>query len=363
MIELSIVVPTYNEKHNISKLVERMNIVLDNVNWEIIFVDDDSPDGTADEVRKFAQNNSNIRIIHRINRRGLSSACIEGVMSSSAQYVAIMDANLQHDESILPEMLQAVKNNGYNISVGSRFIKGGSASNGLNRTRQIGSSFAIWLSKLVLNPVQLNDSMSGFFLFKRYLFVKYARCLSGKGFKILLDFCCCAKHEIRLKEIGYDMRSRYSGASKMDYKVVIEYLILLLEHSIGRIIPLRFIFFVAVGASGLIFHVINLFVLYKKFQYNFYTSQLVSTFLSMNSNFFINNSLTYRDKKLKGKKLILGLLSFILICSIGMYVNLTIACRLSTVGINWILSGILGAGISAVWNYAVSSTLTWKKNG
>src|SRR5882724_8813398 len=104
-IQLSVIVPTFSEHDNVSLLVDRLRDVLSGIAWEVVFVDDDSPDATADRVRAIAQTDARVRCIQRIGRRGLSSACIEGVLSSAAPYVAIMDADLQHDEQILPQML------------------------------------------------------------------------------------------------------------------------------------------------------------------------------------------------------------------------------------------------------------------
>ena len=362
MTELSVIVPTYNEKSNIYKLIESLEIVLEDVSWEIIFVDDDSPDKTADEVRKIAQVNPKVRIIHRIGRHGLSSACTEGVLSSSSEYVLFMDADMQHDEEIITKMLNSIKSGNYNLIVGSRFIDGASASGGLSKIRANGSKLAIWMSQFILKPIQLNDTMSGFFMFEQQLFAKYANSFSKHGFKILLDFVMCAKKEIKLKEIGYSMRARYSGDSKMDHKVVLEYLELLIEHSIGKVLPVRFIFFVLVGASGLLLHLLNLFIFYKIFSYDFYTSQLIATIISITSNYLINNILTYRDRMLKGMQLIYGLFSFYIICGIGAWSNLAISSKLFESGVTWILAGLVGAGISSVWNYSVSSKLTWRWN-
>jgi dolichol-phosphate mannosyltransferase len=360
MTELSIVVPTYNEKSNIYKLLESLEVVLEDVSWEIIFVDDDSPDETADEVRKIAQVNPKVRIIHRIGRHGLSSACTEGALSSSSKYVMFMDADMQHDEKIISKMLSTLKSENYNLVVGSRFIDGASASGGLNKIRENGSKLAIWMSQFILKPIQLNDTMSGFFMIERQLFAKYANSYSRRGFKILFDLVMCAKKEIKLKEIGYSMRARYAGDSKMDHKVVIEYLELLIEHSIGKVLPVRFIFFLLVGFSGLLIHLLNLFIFYKILSYDFYTSQLISTMISMTTNYLINNIMTYRDRMLRGMQLIYGLFSFYIICGIGAWGNLTMSSELYESGITWMIAGLVGAGISSVWNYSVSSKLTWR---
>ena len=362
MIELSVIVPTYNEKSNIYKLIESLDVVLKDVSWEIIFVDDDSPDKTAAEVRKIAQVNSKVRIIHRIDRHNLSSACIEGVMSSSSKYITVMDADMQHDEKIIPKMLNTIKSENCNLVVGSRFIDGAYASGGLSNTRANGSKLAIWMSQFIIKPIQLNDTMSGFFMFERQLFAKYANSFSKDGFKILLDFVMCAKKEIKLKEIGYSMRARYSGDSKMDHRIVLNYLQLLIAHSIGKVLPVRFILYVLVGSSGLLLHLLNLFIFYKIFSFDFYTSLLIAAIISMTSNYLINNMLTFRDKMLRGIQLLYGFFSFSIVCGIGAWGNITMASQLFEYDVPWMIAGLAGAMISSVWNYSVSSKLTWRWN-
>jgi len=363
MRTLSIIVPTYNEKYNLERLIDRIEKVLSGVKWELIVVDDDSPDGTSRKARDLSQNRNNLRILQRIGRRGLSSACIEGIMSSSAPYCAVIDADLQHDESLLPQMLKLLMDGKYDLVVGSRFMPGSSASGGLSPAREKGSILANWLSFFILKGVKLADPMSGFFMLRTDFFHKYVRQLSGKGFKILLDICSTAAKDIRLVELPYHMRERDIGHSKMDSRTVIDFFALLFDNSVGRIIPLRFVFFVIVGFSGLLFHIMVLFVFLKLLGYSFLFSQFVATFVAMTNNFLLNNLFTYQDIKLKGKGLIWGLFSFYLICGIGAMINLIVSRHLFNLGVQWSLAGLIGAGISSIWNYAISSTLTWQACG
>jgi dolichol-phosphate mannosyltransferase len=225
-MELSVVVPTFNERNNVETLVHSLGSVLDGVDWEIIFVDDDSDDQTSSYVRELAAKKANVRCIHRIGRRGLSSACIEGILSSSASNVAVMDADLQHDEKLLPKMLKLLQDDPeLHLVVGSRFIEGGSTGSLAEHRVQI-SKFASWLSRLILKQ-PLTDSMSGFFMIRRSIFERYVRQLSAKGFKILLDIFSVAGTEINYRELPYDMRSRVAGESKLDSLVVWEYILLI----------------------------------------------------------------------------------------------------------------------------------------
>ena len=252
MPQLSIVVPTFNEAGNVAELRNRVAAALPGVNWEMIYVDDDSPDGTAATVRELAQRDSRLRCIQRIGRRGLSSACIEGMLASSAPIVAVIDADLQHDERLLPAMFDALRGDDLDIVVGSRYTEGGSMD-GWDRTRAATSRFATRLSRLVLKA-DLQDTMSGFFMIRRAAVERCVRAgMSGVGFKILLDlFRHLARAGYhRCRELPYEFRNRFSGESKLDTMVAWEFFIMLLDHYLGRIVPIRFIAFSLVGLLGL----------------------------------------------------------------------------------------------------------------
>src|SRR5579863_5364710 len=183
--ELAVVIPTLNERDNVPLVVERLNRVLAGIAWEAIFVDDDSPDGTADVVREIGRRQPNIRVLHRLGRRGLASASIEGILASTAPYAAVMDGDLQHDESLLPTMLARIKAEGLDIVVASRHVGAGSVGE-MQHSRVMISNFASRLGRLVVKA-ELTDPMSGFFLIRREAFSEAMRGLSGQGFKILLD--------------------------------------------------------------------------------------------------------------------------------------------------------------------------------
>ncbi|MFC7551990.1 glycosyltransferase [Pseudoroseomonas wenyumeiae] len=130
---LTIVVPCFNEAENVIPMAERLEAALQGIAWEVIFVDDDSPDGTAAIARRLAEQDERVRCIRRIGRRGLASACIEGMMASSAPYVAVIDGDLQHDETILPRMLEALRSGRAEVAIGSRHVPGGEAAEGFSR--------------------------------------------------------------------------------------------------------------------------------------------------------------------------------------------------------------------------------------
>ena len=164
MPQLSIVVPTFNEAGNVTELRDRVVVALAGVDWEMIFVDDDSPDGTQTMLRELAQSDRRIRCIQRIGRRGLASACIEGMLASSAPVVAVIDADLQHDEGLLPQMFELISHGDLDVVVGSRYTQSGGIG-AWDETRAAISGVATRLARLVLKA-ELHDPMSGFFMIR-----------------------------------------------------------------------------------------------------------------------------------------------------------------------------------------------------
>jgi dolichol-phosphate mannosyltransferase len=356
-LELSIVVPTFKERDNVGELVRRIAICLQDVHWEVIFVDDDSPDGTTEAIRKLAQQDHRVRCIHRIGRRGLTSACIEGILSSSATYVAVMDADLQHDETILPEMLRTLKAEPLDIVVGSRYVPGGAIGE-WGKTRAKISQFATRLSHFVV-PSELRDPMSGFFMMRRDVFLQCTRRLSGMGFKILVDLFASAPHVLRFKEIPFVFKNRFAGESKLDNQVALDYVMLLLDKTVGHIVPVRFFSFALIGGLGLGVHFAVLAAMFKGAQLEFVAAQTVATAVAMVFNFALNNVITYKDKRLKGAAWMRGLASFVLACGVGAFANVGIANYFYGRSGGWILAALSGILVGAVWNYAVTSVYTW----
>lgn len=357
MTELAVIVPTFNERDNVVPLLELLSTALDGISYEVIFVDDDSIDGTADLVREIAQHNAAVRIVHRINRRGLASACIEGMLASSAPYIAVMDGDLQHDERILPQMLRQMKDESLDVVVGSRNIEGGSMGEF--------AKHRVWLSMLgrrfsrAVCGCDIHDPMSGFFLLDRDFLMEVAYRTSGIGFKILVDLLASSKRPVRIKEIPYRFRKRAHGQSKLDVVVGIEYLQLLLDKAIGNFIPPSFILFALVGCAGVALHVSLLYMLLS-FRVSFSSSQVIATVVAMTVNFLGNNVITYRDQRLRGWRVLQGLLFFYLACSIGVLINVKVADFAHNAGAPWYLAGLFGLGVGSVWNYGVTRIFTWR---
>lgn len=357
MYELSVVIPTFNERDNIRPLVESLTNVLAAVQWEAIFVDDDSTDGTLDELQKLASRHANIRYIHRINQRGLASACIEGMLSSVAPFIAVMDADLQHDESILPKMLYQLKDRQFDLVVGSRHTLGGSMGTMPSLRVKI-SRFASTLSHVFLQH-SVTDPMSGFFMLRREIIHSVAHRLSGSGYKLLLDIIVTAKR-LRIAEVPYDMRHRQHGESKLDTLVVLEYIQFLLEKTVGKYVPIRFVWFALVGFSGVFVHLFFLALFYRYIGFEFIMSQSFAIFSAMASNFFLNNIITHRDQRLYGLQLLRGLLSFCLACSFGAAINLMVSDYVKDHAVWW-FAGLIGSVVGSVWNYSMTAVFTWKR--
>jgi dolichol-phosphate mannosyltransferase len=358
---LSIVVPTFRERDNIAALLDRILGVVGDLRWEIVFVDDDSPDGTAAVVRRLAEDDARIRLVHRIHRRGLAGACIEGMLATTAPFVAIMDADLQHDERLIAEMLRALQDEPLDIVIGSRHVGGGSVG-AWAESRQLASRVATRLSHFVLKA-DLKDPMSGFFMLRRELIDEVVRDLSGIGFKILLDIFMSARRPLRFKELPYTFGVRVAGDSKLDSMVATEYILMLLDKTIGRYVPTRFIPFAFIGGLGVFVHMAVLWALFRGLETTFVTGQAVAALVAMTFNFFLNNVFTYRDRRLRGWGLLRGWVSFTLACSVGAVANVGIATYLFHAapagGLWWVASAVAGILVGAVWNYAVTAVYTW----
>ena len=356
--ELSLVVPTFNEKQNLAELIDRVERALTGIDWEMIVVDDDSPDQTAQLAREMGRKDARIRCLRRVGRRGLSGACIEGMMASSAPYIAVMDADLQHDEQILPLMLAQARN-GADLVVGSRHVEGGSSATGFSARRDQMSQVATKIAGRLLHT-EVSDLMSGFFLLKREIAEQAAPSLTPSGFKILVDLIAVAPSPLKIVEVGYVFRARRAGDSKFDSKIALEFLGLLIHRASGGRIPVRFVFFALTGASGVIIYLLTL-KLALLAGAGFSMGQGLAILVSMTSNFFVNNAFTYADAKLRNfGPLLRGLLFFYVVCAFGSIVNLGIGDWLYDRHQLWWIAGLAGLIMGSVWNFTLSSIFVWR---
>lgn len=373
MLQLAVILPTYRERANIAPMVARLDAALQGVAWEAIFVDDNSPDGTADEVRRIALEDPRVRVIERIGRRGLASAAIEGMCATAAPIVAVMDADQQHDPELLPKMLAAVEGGEYDLAYASRFAEGASTEEWGRPDRVKASGLANRIANKVTG-VELSDPMSGYFMLRAETLRADAHRLSGVGFKILLDILATVDRPLKVKEFPLNFVARVEGESKLDQTVVFEFLVGLYDKWLGRIIPTRFALFGTVGAMGVAVQLGALWVLLKliageRFVYGnwsesatFNTANTLAAIIAMTFNFVLNNELTYSDKRLRGfGPLLRGWAQFGLTCSLGLLTNIGSAAVLKTIGFHAVIAVIVGIVLGSVWNFALSSRFVWGK--
>jgi dolichol-phosphate mannosyltransferase len=355
--ELTVVIPCYNERANVAPMVERLAAALDGIAWEAVFVDDNSPDGTAEAVREIARHDGRIRCIRRVGRRGLASAVIEGAMSSSATFVAVIDGDLQHDETRIPELLARLRE-GAEVAVASRHVEGGDSAGLANARREMISQAGTRLAQ-VMTKVKLTDPMSGFFALRRSLFDELVPRLTGQGFKILLDLLLSSPRPLAVAEVAAKFHARQAGESKLDVLVLTQFAGLIFDKLTGGFIPLRFVSFALIGAFGVLVHLAVL-VSGRMAGLDFAQSQVLATVVAMGANFWANNSVTYRSVRLRGPRLWRGLALFGVVCGLGAVANVGIARMLYAAHAGWNPAGIMGAVVGGVWNYAMSATLVWR---
>lgn len=353
---LSIVAPSYNERANIRPLADAIAAAMGETAWELIVVDDDSPDGTAAEVSALRAEGWPVRVVRRVGRRGLASAVVEGALAAEADHIAVIDADLQHDERLLPRMLALMEADEADLVVGSRYVgDGGIGDWDAGRARI--SRVATRCAAMVVGT-GVSDPMSGFFAMKRDAFHACVYDLSQQGYKILLDVLTSSPRKLRLVELPYTFRSRRHGESKLDVMVAAELLFLLIEKASRGFIPPRFVLFCAVGGVGLLLHLAVLAIV-SSLGVGFLTAQGVATFAAMTLNFAINNAVTYRSQRLRGARLVVGYVVFCLICSVGGLANIGVADLVLVGSGSWPMAGIAGALMSAVFNFGAASQLVW----
>jgi dolichol-phosphate mannosyltransferase len=356
--ELSVVVPTFKERDNVPLLVEKLARTLEGVDWEVVFVDDNSPDGTAAVARELGEADSRVRCIRRIGRRGLAGACIEGMLASQARFVGVMDADLQHDETLLAGMLAKLRTDQFDIAVASRFADGASAAGLSSASREQASRVSNEMARRLLG-VTLSDPMSGFFMIRRERFEALAPQLSSQGFKILLDIVATARGTLRIAELPFVFAERQHGESKLDTRVALDFAALVLAKLTNDTVSFRFLLFCMVGLTGIAIHMAVL--QFARGHLSFGAAQTAATVAAITWNFVLNNMFTYRDQRLSGLQFVTGLIRFQLICAVGALSNVGIAAWIYDHDPNWWIAGLGGALMGAVWNYVVSAAFVWRQ--
>lgn len=363
LLDLAIILPTFNERANLAAMIDRIAAALGQAgvqaSWEVIIVDDDSRDGTADEARALAQADPRVRVIQRIGRRGLASAVIEGFCATAAPFVAVMDADHQHDPVLLPQMLAALQAGEAEVCVASRFVEGASTADWDEPVRMRWSGLANRAARL-LTGADLTDPMSGYFMLATSQARRLAPRLSGVGFKILLDLLATADAPLQVREFPLAFAARAAGESKLDRGVLLDFLAGLYDKVLGRVIPTRFVLFGTVGAAGVAVHFAVLAGVLALLGDGFALAQAIAVLAAMSFNFWFNNWLTYRDKRITGGwPMLRGWAGFCAACAVGAVANVAVAAFLEGRGASWALAALAGILVGAVWNYALSSRFVW----
>ena len=356
--DIAVILPTFNEHANLPVMIKRIAQALAHEDWEILIVDDNSPDGTSMVARELGAHDRRIRCLRRIGRRGLAGACIEGMLATQAPFVAIIDADLQHDEALLVDMLAKLRGGNVDLVVASRYCEGAQQS-GLTENRARASRWSTALARRVLN-LDLTDPMSGYFMIRRSIVDELAPALSTQGFKILLDIAATGGDRLRVAELPYVFGTRLHGDSKLDALVILNFGQLLLAKFTNDAVSYRFVLFCLVGLSGIVVHMSALATLHELGTNNFGLEQTIATMIAIAWNFVFNNLFTYRDQRLVGWPFLKGLVEFELICAVGAISNVGIASLIYGQMNTWWLAGFCGALMSAVWNYALSAAFVWR---
>ena len=354
---ISLIIPTYNEHDNIIPLTQRLNHVLSGHSYEIVFIDDNSADGTA-ELAASLKDEYPIKVIVRKNKRGLASAVVDGLKVTSGHIIAVMDADLQHPPELVPDLLREIEA-GADVAVASRYVKGGGCQ-GWGLTRRLMSKGAGFLAHLLLPATrQVSDPMSGFFMFNREVVAEAQ--LKPTGYKILLEILMVGKFQ-SVAEVPYTFVTRERGKSKLNARQQIDYLkhILSLMRRTGELA--RFIKFCLVGISGVGVNMGLLWLLTELGGLFYLLSAAISIETSIITNFLLNNYFTFADRNKQGVKPLFGrLLKFNLVSLAGLGINMAILWLLTEgLGLFYMVSNIVGIAAATLWNYLVNNWWTWK---
>jgi dolichol-phosphate mannosyltransferase len=353
---VTVIVPTYNERDNVDALVDQVRSALAGERWELLFVDDDSPDGTAAVIDRHAAADARVRRLRRLGRRGLASACMEGALASTAEYLVVMDGDAQHDPRLLPQLLAVARAGRRDIVVAAREDAGAEPFRSAWRRRltRIGNAIG---RRLAHGATQ--DPLSGYFLVRRDAFERRVRRMYGSGFKILLDLLSAGAEPWSVAEIPTRLRARAAGDSKLRAGVALDYALLVVFRLGGGTLSPRFALYCAVGLSGV---AVNLGVLEAAYAvlHAFVPSQALATFVAMTTNYALNNLITFRDRRLRGRAWWFGLANFYLACALGAFIGVAVGELLHASGRPVWVSGLAAAIVSAIWNFSVNQLVTWR---
>ena len=361
---ISIVIPTFNEVENIIPLLKNLTALVNDFEYEIIIVDDDSPDGTSDAVNKYMKFNKRIKLITRIGRSGLSSAIKEGLIFAQGKYLLVLDGDGQHHPSFILNMLREIKKNESDVVIGSRFLND-SKVEGLSNKRSLGSKIANKLARISLhrNYSKITDYLSGCFCLEKEMTKKFIRKIEINGFKFLYELLSLSKGKLAVNEVPLIFKERRFGNSKLDIAIVWDFLISIIHNLTLRILPRRAISFGMVGISGVFVQLFVTSCLVEIFLVDFYNALPFAVIIAATSNFLINNQVTFRSDRLKNSALLIGLLKFLIVASLPVIANVGITTAFyKYISADTFVAQIAGIAIVYAWNYLASSSFVWKKS-
>lgn len=358
---ISIVLPTYNERGNIEPLLNQLLNLLQSYNLEILVVDDNSTDGTAERVRELAQNEQRLRLIRRIGRSGLASAIKEGLVDASGDVAVVMDSDGQHDPGTVQGAIETLIQGNLDLVIGSRFHPGAEI-HGLSSRREIGSSWANTSARLSLPRAYkgLSDYMSGFFALRLEPLLPLILAVDVNGFKFLYELLALSKGRLRTSEVPLSFQPRDHGSSKLDLAIFWDFLTSVLHSLSFRLLPRRAISFGLVGLSGVMVQLLVNDLIMRLGGLSFESALPFAAATAASSNYLINNALTFRFQRLKGPALIRGLLKFLLVASLPILANVGLASTYyNFVARDTLLAQLAGIAVVFIWNYAASSRFVW----
>lgn len=372
---LSVITPTYNEALNVVPLLDALGDALAEIPHEILVVDDDSPDHTWEIAEDYASHTRTVRVLRRFSDHGLSSAVMAGMEASNGAVLAVIDADLQHDERALPAMVERIVSGEADVVVGTRSGDGGSYGD-WSWFRRFVSWVAAMIARIFLR-VGTSDPMSGFFAISRDAYLRTAPAVNPRGFKILLEFIG-RNPDLRIAEVGYRFRNRVAGETKMSPSIIRSYLLAVFELRFGRQVKGQFFLYSLVGASGVLVNlavfalleVFDLGAVHLGFSRPVRWSLIGGIAVSMVWNFALNNWFTFWERRFRGSSVAWGFVLFALVSVLGVVVHVAVFQFLQANGwgddllgieVARVLHDVVGYVVALVSNYFLNVNYIWRR--
>ncbi len=355
---MSVIVPTYNEVENIETLLVSLSDALTDLDYEIIVVDDDSPDGTWQRVEELRGRLPRVGLIRRTAERGLSSAVVTGMAAATGDVLAVIDADGQHDETLLPTLVEQISRRGADVAVGSREAPGGSYGD-WSTHRRLTSWVGAEVARRIVG-VGLTDPMSGFFAVSRNRYLDVESEVNPRGFKILLEFVARGPEPV-VAEVGYGFRQRTAGTTKLGPRVVLEFMLAMIDLLVGRVVSSTLTAYMMVGASGV---AVRLAALATLDVLGVGRASFAALQVSIVWNYWANNEFTFKPFARRRLRLVTGFVLFQIISLQGWAVAASWShwfdAQINHTGPPTWLGLMTGMAIATVFNFHLNQSLTWR---